>query len=116
MKLSLNKRQVVIAGVVVAVVLVGLAVGRSSRDEPAGRLDAPATQACGDFADGYRAARGKTARLALADKVSTSVAGSENQAIVDRVGAVGRSANDGDAAWKSAADALTQACRDAGWS
>jgi len=115
-KLSLNKRQVVIAGGVAAVVLVGLAVGRSSRDEQVGKLDGPATQACADFAEGYPAARGKTARLALADKVSTSVAGSDNEAIADRVGAMGRSANDGDAAWKSAADALTRACRDAGWS
>jgi hypothetical protein len=115
-KLSLNKRQLVLAGIVVAVVLVGLAVGRSSRDGAAGKLDAPAAKACTDFADGYRAARGKTARLALADKVSQSAAGSDNEAITDRVGAVGRSANDGDAAWKSAADALTRACRDAGWS
>jgi hypothetical protein len=115
-KLSLNKRQVVIAGVVVAVVLVGLAVGRSSGEDQVGKLDAPATQACTDFAAGYPAARGKTARLALADKVSTSVAGSENEVIADRVGAMGRSANDSDTVWKSAADALTQACRDAGWS
>ncbi|WP_125805229.1 hypothetical protein [Actinoplanes sp. ATCC 53533] len=91
-------------------------MGRSSRDEEVGKLDAPATRACADFAEGYPAARGKTARLALADKVSTSVAGSDNGAIADRVSAVGRSANDSDAAWKSAAAALTQACRDAGWS
>jgi hypothetical protein len=105
-KLSLNKRQVLIAGVVIAVVLVGLAVGRSARDEPGGGvLDAPATQA-----------RTATARLALADKVSKSVAGSDNEAIEDRVLAVGRSADEGTAAWRADAAALTKACRDAGWS
>lgn len=117
MKLSLNKRQVLIAGVVIAVVLVGLAVGRSARDEPGGGvLDAPATQACTDFADGYPEARTATARLALADKVSKSVAGSDNEAIEDRVLAVGRSADEGTAAWRADAAALTKACRDAGWS
>lgn len=116
MKLSLGKRRVVIAVCVAAVVLVGLAVGRSTGDEQAGKLDAEATQACGELAEGYPGARGKTARLALADRVSTAVAGSDNEVITDRVGALGRSANDSDAAWRSAADALTQACRDAGWS
>jgi hypothetical protein len=116
-KLSLNKRRAVIAGLVLAVILVGLAVGRSAReDQGTGPLDAPATQACGDFADGYPDARTEAARLALADKVSQSAAGSDNEVIADRVLEVGRSANDGDAEWKSAADALTRACRDAGWS
>jgi hypothetical protein len=115
-KLSLNKRQVIIAGVVLVVVLVGLAVGRSASDEQGGGpLDAPAIQACDDFADGYPEARTAAARLALADKVSKSAAGSDNEVIADRVLAVGRSANDSDAEWRSDADALTQACRDAGW-
>jgi len=113
---SLNKRQVLIGGAVILVVLVGLAVGRSAREEQgAGPLDAPAAQACSDFADGYRDADTPTTRLALADQVSKSAAGSDNEVIADRVLAVGRSANDSDAEWESAADALTQACRDAGW-
>jgi hypothetical protein len=115
-KLSLNKRQVVIAGIVIAVVLVGLAVGRSARDEQPGKLDNPATQACSDFADGYPGARTKADRLALADQVSKSVAGTDNTVIADRVAAVGDNANESNADWKSAAEALTQACRDAGWS
>jgi len=115
-KLSVNKRQVVIAGGVAAVVLVGLTMGRPDRDDRGGKLDAAATQACDDFAEGLPAARGKATRLALADKISTSVAGTDNDAVADRVSAVGRSANDGDTAWKAAATALTQACRDAGWS
>jgi hypothetical protein len=115
-KLSLNKRQVVIAGVVIAVVLVGLAVGRSARDGQAGKLDNPATAACSDFADGYPGARTKAARLALADKVSKSSAGTDNTIIADRVAAVGDNANESNADWKSAAKDLTEACRDAGWS
>ncbi len=117
MKLSLNKRQVIIGAAVVLVVLVGLAVGRSARDEQgAGPLDAPATQACGDFADGYPEARSSAARLALADEVSKSAAGTDNEVIADQVLLVGRSADESNAEWKSAADALTKACRDAGWS
>ncbi|MFI7540035.1 hypothetical protein [Actinoplanes sp. NPDC049599] len=117
MKLSLNKRQIIIGAAVIVVVLVGLAVGRSARDEQgAGPLDAPATQACDDFADGYPQARSAATRLALADTVSKSAAGTDNEVIADRVLAVGRSANDSTTEWKSAADALTQACRDAGWS
>jgi hypothetical protein len=115
-KLSLNKRQVLLAGVVLAVVLVGLAVGRSSGEEQDGRLDDAAAQACTDFADGYPQARNRTARLALADQVSKSVAGTDNDTIADRVRAVGESANESDTAWKSDAEALTRACRDAGWS
>ncbi len=116
MKLSLNKRQVVIAGIVIAVVLVGLAVGRSARDDPAGKLDNPATQACSDFTDGYPQAKTKAQRLALSDKVSASAAGTDNTAIADRVRTVGDNANESNADWKSAADAFTAACRDAGWS
>ncbi|MGW4943014.1 hypothetical protein ACWEOZ_15690 [Actinoplanes sp. NPDC004185] len=117
MKLSLNKRQVIIGAVVLAVVLVGLAVGRSAREEQGGGvLDAPAGRACTDFADGYPEARTAAARLALADKVSKSAAGTDNEAIADRVLAVGDSANDSTTAWKADADALTKACRDAGWS
>jgi hypothetical protein len=116
-KLSLSKRQVIIAGVALAVVLVGLAVGRSARDDQGGGvLDAPAAQACTDFADGYPKARTAATRLALADEVSKSAAGSDNEAITDRILDVGDSANDCTAAWKSDAEALTKACRDAGWS
>jgi hypothetical protein len=115
-KLSLGKRQVVIAGGVVAVVLLGLVVARASQDDQAVPLDNPASAACSDFADGYPKARSGAARLALADKVSKSVAGTDNTIIADRVAAVGDKANEGNAAWKSAADDLTRACRDAGWS
>ncbi|GAA3350880.1 hypothetical protein GCM10020358_78450 [Amorphoplanes nipponensis] len=116
MKLSLNKRQVVIAGIVIAVVLLGLAVGRSARDGGPQKLDAPAARACSEFADGYARARTKPARLALADRVSQASAGTDNTIIADRVAAVGDNANESDADWKSAADDLTGACRDAGWS
>jgi len=116
-KVSLSKRGLVIACVAVVVILAALTVGRSGEDDPGGGpLDAPANRACTDFADGYSQAGTPAERLALADEVSTSSAGTDNQVIADRVLAVGRSANDSDADWESAADALTQACRDAGWS
>ena len=116
MKVSLSKRGLVIAGVAVVVVLVALAVGRSGEENAGGGpLDAPAAQACTDFADGYPQAKTPAARLALADEVTRSSAGTDNEVIADRVLAVGSSANDSSADWKSAADALTQACRDAGW-
>ena len=116
MKLSLGKRQVVIAVAVVAVVLLGLAVARASRDDQVAQLDNPASAGCSDFADGYPKARSGAARLALADRVSKSVAGTDNTIIADRVAAVGDKANESNAAWRSAADDLTRACRDAGWS
>jgi hypothetical protein len=115
-KVKLSKRQLVIAGVVVVVVLIGLAVGRSADSgQGAGPLDTPATRACATFADGYPEAKDAAARLALADEVSKAAAGTDNEVIADRVLAVGREANDSNADWKSAADALTRACRDAGW-
>jgi hypothetical protein len=115
-KLSLNKRQVIIGAVVLVVVLVGLAVGRSAReDQGAGTLDAPAARACDDFAEGYPEADSAASRLALADKVSASASGTDNEVISDRVLAVGRNADESNADWKSAADALTKACQDAGW-
>lgn len=117
MKVKLSKRQLIIAGVAVVVVLVGLAVGRSADDsQGAGPLDAPATRACMTLADGYPEAKTAAERLALADEVSKASAGTENEVIADRVLAVGREANDSNADWKSAADSLTRACRDAGWS
>lgn len=117
MKVSISKRGLVIAGVAVVVVLTALAVGRSGEEDAGGGpLDAPATQACTDFADGYPQAHTTAERLALADEVSKSSAGTDNEVIADRILAVGRNANDSKADWKSAAAALTQACRDAGWS
>jgi hypothetical protein len=113
---SLNKRQIVLMAGVAILVLGGLAVGRAGRDEGPGTLDDAATQACDDFAAGVDAAETKTERLALADKVNKSSAMSDNEAIAEKAAAMGRGANGTTQEWQAGADALTQACRDAGWS
>ncbi|MFI7603222.1 hypothetical protein [Actinoplanes sp. NPDC049681] len=115
MKVKLNKRQLVIGGVAVVVVLAGLAIGRSAQDAGPGRLDDGAAKACTAFADGYGDADTKTARLRLADEVNKFSAGSDNERIADRAAAVGRSANDATAEWKANAAEFTRACREAGW-
>ena len=115
-KLDLKKNKVVLAVAAIVVVVGGLALSTSSRSSDAPeKIDQPAAQACTDFTDGFRTARTKTARLALADKVNKSSAGSDNNQIADRALAVGRSADAGDKQWKQDADALTKACKDAGW-
>ncbi|MEV6597219.1 hypothetical protein AB0M36_10195 [Actinoplanes sp. NPDC051346] len=115
MKVKLNKRQLAIGVAVVAVVLVGLVISRSAQEAGPGRLDDAADRACTTFAEGFDDAATRTARLSLADEVNKWSTGSENERIADRAVAMGRSANESDAEWKSGATALTQACRDAGW-
>jgi hypothetical protein len=101
---------------VVALVIVAFMVSNSRKDsEKAAVLDAPATQACADFAAGYPKAESKTERLALADKVTASSGKTDNQQIQQKAADMGAAAGDGGAKWKSSADALTAACRDAGW-
>jgi hypothetical protein len=112
---SLNKRQIALVAGVGILVLGGLAVARAGRDEGPGTLDDAATQACNDFAAGVDDAETKTERLALADKVNKSSAMSDNEAISEKAAAMGRSANGTISEWQAGADALTQACRDAGW-
>ncbi|MEU4220759.1 hypothetical protein [Actinoplanes sp. NPDC026623] len=114
--MSLNKTQIALVAGVAILVLGGLAIGRAARDEGPGTLDDAATQACDDFAAGVDAAETKTERLALADKVNKSSAQSDNEAISEQAAAMGRSANGSTKEWQAGADALTQACRDAGWS
>lgn len=115
MKVKLNKRQLVIGGGVLVVVLAGLAIGRSAQEAGPGTLDDAASRACSTFAAGYRGADSKATRLSLADEVGKWSAGSGNERIADRAVAIGRSANASTTEWKSDAAALTQACRDAGW-
>ncbi|GID96680.1 hypothetical protein ACFQFC_21110 [Amorphoplanes digitatis] len=113
--MSVNKRQILLVGGVAVLILIGLAVGRAARDEGPGTLDAPATQACDDFAAGVDDAETKTERLALADKVNKSSAQSDNEAISEKAAAMGRSANGSTKEWQAGADDFAQACRDAGW-
>ncbi|NMO53465.1 hypothetical protein HH310_20040 [Actinoplanes sp. TBRC 11911] len=114
LNLKLSKRPMMIAAV--AVLAMGaVMVSRSSHDDSAGSLDDAANRACSDFAAGYPQARTKTARLALADRVTASSGRTGNRQISQRAVDVGRTADDGSTAWRDSAEALTTACRAAGW-
>lgn len=115
LKLKLSKRQMMIP-LIAALAIAGLMMSRgASQDTSPGSLDDAANRACSDFAAGYPQARNKTARLALADRVTASSGRTDNRQISQRAVEVGRTADDGSTAWRTSADALTTACRDAGW-
>ncbi|GAA2574298.1 hypothetical protein GCM10010435_57070 [Winogradskya consettensis] len=116
MKLKLNRRQIIIGAAVLVVLAFALFAGRAGKTDPQGGvLDDPARTACTNFADGYPDAKTKTARLALADKVMESTGQTDNDLIADRAAELGRAANDANAEWKTRADALRDACTEAGW-
>ncbi|GAB2603339.1 hypothetical protein Aab01nite_48510 [Paractinoplanes abujensis] len=107
---------------IIALVIAGLAVvallasrGGDGGNEGPGRLDNAAVRACDDFAAGQSAARSNSARLSLADKVTASAAESDNDPVRTRSMELGRQADEGNAAWRTAANALTRACQEAGW-
>jgi hypothetical protein len=120
LKLKWGKKQI-IALVIAALVVFALVTGnRADNDgdgggQSAGSLDNGAVVACDDFAAGSAKARSDATRLALADKVTASAAKSDNDAVRARAMELGRSADEGNAAWRTSANALTQACQDAGW-
>ncbi|MEV4706265.1 hypothetical protein [Actinoplanes sp. NPDC049316] len=117
MKVKLSKQTLLIAGVVCVALLIAWSATRSSATaQGPGRLDDAAGRACSDFAGGYGQARTKTARLALADKVSQSSRNSDNDAVRDQAMTLGRSAGDGGREWERDGDAFEEACRAAGWS
>lgn len=119
LKLKWGKKQ--IAALVIAVLVVfALLVNRAGDDgsapeQSAGPLDNDAVVACDDFAAGSAQARSETTRLALADKVTASATKSDNDAVRARAMELGRNADEGNAAWRTSSNALTQACEDAGW-
>ena len=78
-------------------------------------LDASADQACTVFAKGYRKAGTPAARLTLADRVATDAARSSDPAVAARAGAMGRSADHSNRAWRTASAGFLRACRHAGW-
>lgn len=101
--------------VVVVLIILALCVARSrGKGAPTG-LDAPGKQACDDFAAGYPKAASKPERLALADKVTTSSGKTDNKEIQQRAAEMGNAASAGGTEWKKAAQNLTAACKNAGW-
>ncbi len=100
----------------VAVVVVLVMGNRDRSEEPAavGPLDEVAKTTCDGFAEDYPDAKSRTARLALADRTATASSRTDNEAVEDRAGGLGRTAGD-DTEWKAAAEALLKACRDSGW-
>jgi hypothetical protein len=120
--LKLGKKQIVVLVIAALVVFALITSNRAGDDggagaggQQAGSLDNGAVVACDDFAAGSARARSDTTRLALADKVTASAAKSDNKAVRTRAMELGRSADEGNAAWRTASTALTQACEDAGW-
>ena len=117
LKVKLSRRQLA-AGGVAALAVIALLVGRGSHSGDGKvdtTMDAPARQACGDFAAGYRRATTKTARLALADKVTGNSGRSSNDTIARRALEMGDAADGTTPEWQTSANALTKACKDAGW-
>ncbi|WP_127503701.1 hypothetical protein [Actinoplanes solisilvae] len=115
LKLKLGRKQIAVL-VVLGLIVVALLVNRAGGDEnPSQALDTAATQACNDFAAGFSRAHSDSARLTLADKVTTSAAKSDNETVRSRALELGRNADEGNAAWRTSGSALTQACEDSGW-
>ena len=105
-----------IAAVAVAIfVVMGHRKPAADQPQDAGQLDGPAKQTCSDFAKNYPGAKTKPARLSLADRALASSAHTGNDTISRRVSELGRNADDGGTKWKTSADALIGACRNAGW-
>jgi hypothetical protein len=115
-KLKLGRVQLIILVVVVVAVVAVLFNRSHGAGGSGGGMDSDATRACSDFNSGYPKAKDKTARLALADKVTRSSAQSSNRTIADKAMDMGRSAGETSAKWKSSATALLDACHEAGWS
>ena len=108
-------RRLVTIIVVVVLIILALCVARSrGKDAPTG-LDAAGKQACDDFAAGYPKASTKPERLTLADKVTKSSGKTGNKEIQERAADMGHAASAGGAEWKTAAEKLTAACKNAGW-
>ncbi|MBL7261800.1 hypothetical protein [Paractinoplanes lichenicola] len=108
---------------IIALVIAGLAVvaliasrGGDGGDQGPGTLDNAAVRACDQFAAGQGAARSNSARLSLADKVTAEAAKSDNDPVRTRSMELGRNADEGNAAWRTASGNLTRACQEAGWS
>jgi hypothetical protein len=117
LKFKPSKRTITIA-LVAALAVCALLVSRArSGDDTgnAGVLDDAANRACSTFAAGYGKAKSDTSRLALADRVTSESARTDNKTIRKRASDLGVNADEGTTKWKASASTLTKACRDAGW-
>ncbi|MGK5683978.1 hypothetical protein [Actinoplanes sp. URMC 104] len=88
-------------------------VAESSHASAAGP-DASEREACAEFRSGWRRATDTPARLQLADSVDRRARGADSPALTESVAAMGRSADDGDRAWRAAAADLLRTCGRAG--
>ena len=77
-------------------------------------LDANGREACAEFRSGWQRATDTAARLQLADAVERHARRSDSAAVSDSAAAMGRSADDGDQAWRAASDDLLRTCGQAG--
>ena len=109
-------RRLVTIVVVAVLIILALCVARSRKTDQHTGLDSAGKRACDDFAAGYPKASTKPERLALADKVTASSGKTDNKEIQERAAEMGSAAGAGGAAWKTAGQNLTTACKNAGWS
>jgi hypothetical protein len=110
-----TKRLVAVLGAALCLAAGGCREDTVRSQATAAAVDNEARQACATFTAGYGRATTTAKRLALADDVNRWSAGSDNPAIVKRGTAVGRSADEGNRAWRAAATEFQRVCRQAGW-
>jgi hypothetical protein len=101
--------------VVVVLIILALCVARSRKTGQQAGLDSAGRQACDDFAAGYPKASTKPERLTLADKVTASSGKTDNKEIQERAADMGHASSAGGSEWQKAAENLTAACKNAGW-
>ncbi|MCU7729289.1 hypothetical protein ODJ79_36710 [Actinoplanes sp. KI2] len=109
-----SKRLVTVIAVV-ALIIFALCVAHSRGKDAHTGLDTAGKQACDDFAAGYPKASTKPDRLALADQVTKSSGKTDNKEIQERAAEMGQAASAGGSQWKTAAQNLSTACKNAGW-
>ncbi|WP_432041427.1 hypothetical protein [Streptomyces cadmiisoli] len=105
------------ATVIAALACALTACSASASDEPADptKLDSSASLACDDFAQGYKAAQTRSARVDLANKVNKWAQSSQTNGIADNATVLARGSEASAGAWQIGADSFAQACLDAGW-
>ena len=108
-------RRLVTIVVVAVLIILALCVARSRKTDQHTGLDSAGKRACDDFAAGYPKASTKPERLTLADKVTKSSGKTGNKEIQERAADMGQAASAGGPEWKKAAENLTAACKNGGW-